>query len=295
LATCSRDKSVWIFETAPSHEYECVALLQSHSQDVKGVRWHPGQDVLFSCSYDDTVKIWAPDGDDWSCKETLVGHESTVWALAFDPLGGRFATCSDDRTLRIWAPASSALAIAAEKKEQASSSSPAVGSGSKAWGGYSVASAAYISPLFRFGSMPAAAVAAAAEASSPTAAGSPADEPAEEVPVPEPPADASCSWRCVATVRGEHSRPIYAVDWLGFSTASSRDSLATACGDNRVRVLQPKGRTGADADWATVCEVEAHCGDVNCVAWCPKALEDGSALLASVGDDCEVALWRFAG
>eukprot|EP00414_Alexandrium_minutum_P005500 CAMPEP_0113829264 /NCGR_PEP_ID=MMETSP0328-20130328/5708_1 /TAXON_ID=39455 /ORGANISM="Alexandrium minutum" /LENGTH=122 /DNA_ID=CAMNT_0000797309 /DNA_START=42 /DNA_END=407 /DNA_ORIENTATION=+ /assembly_acc=CAM_ASM_000350 len=102
LASCSRDKSVWIYETDKNFEYECLAVCQSHSQDVKMVRWHPGQDVLFSCSYDDTIKVWGPDGDDWACKHTLSGHDSTVWSLAFDAEGSRFVSCSDDRSLRIW-------------------------------------------------------------------------------------------------------------------------------------------------------------------------------------------------
>lgn len=57
LATCGRDKSVWIWEVMPGNEFECVSVLQGHAQDVKMVQWHPTMDVLFSCSYDNTIKV----------------------------------------------------------------------------------------------------------------------------------------------------------------------------------------------------------------------------------------------
>jgi hypothetical protein len=85
---------VWIWELQPGNDFECVAVLNGHSQDVKCVTWHPTEDVLVSTSYDDTIKIWTedPDGDDWSCSKTLSkedgGHESTVWCASFEPGGG---------------------------------------------------------------------------------------------------------------------------------------------------------------------------------------------------------------
>ncbi|KAA8518580.1 hypothetical protein F0562_016054 [Nyssa sinensis] len=89
LATSGRDKSVCIWEVLPGNEFECVSVLQGHTQDVKMVQWHPLMHVLFSCSYDNTVKVWAEDGDsdDWHCVQTLGesndGHSSTVWASIF--------------------------------------------------------------------------------------------------------------------------------------------------------------------------------------------------------------------
>lgn len=265
FATCSRDKSVWIYETQDANfEYECAALLQSHTQDVKCVRWHPSQDVLFSCSYDDTIKVWGPDGDDWSCKETLQGHKSTVWHLSFDAAGARFATCSDDRSVKIWAPADQVP----QKAEAATAKFAGIGA------------APFVAPLFR------AATGLAKLGSSLTSSA------VSDVGPPTPPADASCSWACVATIQGQHPRPVYACDWLRLDAISGRTALATACGDNHVRVFEPEDQASLNA-WRCAADVEAHDGDANAVAWCPRQPSTGVGLLATGGDDGEVVLWRF--
>lgn len=123
LATCSRDKSVWIWEdvgaTEDEDEWETVAVLNEHEGDVKSLAWCPdvpgrsgkgkyGTDVLASCSYDNTVRIWREDGDgEWVCVAVLEGHDGTVWGLAWEANPNRtkfprLMTYSADRTIRVW-------------------------------------------------------------------------------------------------------------------------------------------------------------------------------------------------
>ena len=128
LATCSRDKSVWIWEEVGEDDFETIAVLQEHEGDVKSVAWHPEEEMLASGSYDDDIRLWREDIDDWGCVGILKGHSSTVWAVEWEGLGMRIAgdvesarteeqqawvtrrevsgprllSCSDDKTIRVW-------------------------------------------------------------------------------------------------------------------------------------------------------------------------------------------------
>jgi len=102
LATCSRDKSVWIWEVGLDFDYECIAVLNGHTADVKYVTWHPKVELLVSCSYDGHARVWVEDADDWFCAETLSAHAGTVWGAAFDKGGRHLATVSSDSSIVMW-------------------------------------------------------------------------------------------------------------------------------------------------------------------------------------------------
>ena len=128
LATCSRDKSVWLWEEVGEDDYETIAVMQEHEGDVKCVAWHPEEELLASSSYDDDIRLWREDVDDWGCCGVLKGHDSTVWCVVWErdvpqvfgeveegqkevrekwmkrreASGPRLMSCSDDLSIRVW-------------------------------------------------------------------------------------------------------------------------------------------------------------------------------------------------
>lgn len=312
LAVASFDASISVWRTVEQQgilKLECITVLSGHENEVKSaafsssdkffascsrdrsaVKWHPQQDVLFSCSYDDTIKVWGPDGDDWCCKETLEGHESTVWSLSFDSKGSHFVTCSDDRTLRIWAPTGTLPADFSPAENAGSVQSTQarnVKQSSLKRSAFELVKAISLRPLFRGDLVPATAPEAPAPVAPMANGGS------QEAPKPRQtrracrsaPEDACCSWSCVTVLRDFHPRPVYSADWSPRS-----DVLASACGDDRIRVFQAEDESLLN--WECVANELAHKGDVNCVAWGPQT-QSGLSLLASAGDDGAVVLWEF--
>ena len=43
------------------------------------MRWHPQGEVLVSASYDDSIKLWVEEDDEWICAQTLAGVGWLGW------------------------------------------------------------------------------------------------------------------------------------------------------------------------------------------------------------------------
>lgn len=56
-------------------EYDVMDVKHGHSQDVKCVTWHPTKELLASCSYDDSIRLWVCDEGDWACAVVLEGEQ----------------------------------------------------------------------------------------------------------------------------------------------------------------------------------------------------------------------------
>jgi WD40 repeat protein len=68
------------------------------------VKWCPNEDVLYSGSYDNTIKLWRYDEsqESWGNLNTLNSHSSTVWGLDISQDGKILVTCSDDKSIIVW-------------------------------------------------------------------------------------------------------------------------------------------------------------------------------------------------
>lgn len=279
LATCSRDKSVWIWEELDDDNFETVAVIQEHEGDVKCVAWHPEEDLLASASYDDTVRLYKEDVDDWVQVAMLDGHKQTVWWVEFegsgmtklfrkngsaltpdqlryldwrDRSGPRLATSSDDCTVRIWH----------RKPREHSSHVPSTGS---------------MPSIFRSSTVD--------------------EEWVQEVILPQ-----------------RHERAVYSVSW-----SSRSGLLVSAGSDGKIIVYQERWKTQAPnegnteseststgseeqlslTEWVVVAELfSAHdVFEVNHVCWATRSdkgkRSEDEEVIVSTGDDGEVKVWTL--
>jgi WD40 repeat protein len=241
LATCGRDKKVWVWERLSSKsgcEFECVSMLDGHSQDVKFVQWHPRQDnVLFSCSYDDTIKVWRGDseGEDFTCIQTLTNHTSTVWGLAVYDSTPADDAADQDPTVPYYEPPSRLLSCGADLAlrlwEQAlptgkNASDRSVGQ----WNEQSVLHNLHTFPIY------------------------------------------SVSWNNDTSV--QCANVLAGGGIAGISGAGAGGLIATGGGDNAVHIVQVLSDSSASGGALTLQHVQsipdAHEGDINCVRWGPR-------------------------
>ncbi|KAK3946284.1 cytosolic iron-sulfur protein assembly protein [Diplogelasinospora grovesii] len=262
LATCSRDKSVWIWEDVGASEgdddWETTAILNEHDGDVKAVAWCPdtpgrnsnsrgrySADVLASASYDNTVRIWREDVDgEWVCVAVLEGHEGTVWGLEWEDndkkRGGeqrfpRLLTYSADATIRIWT-------LQEEQEEQQDE-------------GMKGAVGTFVPNVMRRGLKE--------------------------------------DWICTSVLPKIHTRDIYSASW------SRQSGMVASTGSDGVVVVY--GETEGDG-WKVLATVEYAHGpyEINHVTWCKRfdkkestEGEEEEEMLVTTGDDGIVRPWKI--
>lgn len=274
LATCGRDKTIWIWECflpgtigaegngstsfnasiagnnggGGQGDFECISILTSHSGDVKDVeftssmnQFGDGDDILLSASYDDTIKVWAEEDGEWYCALTLSNvHSSTIWSIALSSSGLRMFSASADCSLGVWK-----FYTINEKRQMIQNEKNKNRDNNKT-----------TKEDYDVGMM------------------------------------SDGLWKCVGKLPSAHKQPIYSVHCA--SARAGHGRIVTGGGDDSIHIFREinnNNHSSPDAPLFTteVSVKKAHDGDVNCVRWHPL---DGS-LLASVGDDGLVKIWKF--
>ena len=108
ISCCSRKGNIYIYEKDVddfnSEEFSCKTIFEGHKGDIKMIKFCPNDDVLFSCGFDEKIKIWEQDysKDNFVLINTISEHSGTVWFIEFNKNGNIFFTCSDDKSLIMW-------------------------------------------------------------------------------------------------------------------------------------------------------------------------------------------------
>lgn len=99
IASCGRDKRIFIYGKSIDNEFDCITILDGHTQDIKFIKWH--NNVLYSCSYDNSIRMWNEFDDNWICNQIIIGHKTTVWEIDFNDDNIMYS-CDGNGVIGIW-------------------------------------------------------------------------------------------------------------------------------------------------------------------------------------------------
>ncbi|KAG9328848.1 hypothetical protein JZ751_001146 [Albula glossodonta] len=290
LASCGGDRTIRIW-AREGDSWECRFLLpEGHQRTVRKVAWSPCGRYLASASFDATTCIWGKKGDDFECLTVLEGHENEVKCVAWAPSGSLLATCSRDKSVWVWE-------VDEEDEYECVSVVNAHTQDVKhvIWHPTQelLASASYDNTVRLYREEDDDWVCKATLEGHAATVWSLAFDPSGQ-------RLASCSDdRTVKIWKESHS----ASEEDGAGTSSDlhwkcictlcqqTGALATACGDDGVRVFKEDTNSGPHQTIfsLSVHMPKAHSQDVNCVSWNPKE----AGVLASCSDDGTIVIWRY--
>ena len=103
FAMAGYDKTIQIRSTLDG---EIEKIWQAHDSTVKTAVYSPDGQLLASCSSDQSIKLWRPDG---ALVATLYGHFDAVNDVAFSPDGAYLASGGADNLIKLWRVADGTL------------------------------------------------------------------------------------------------------------------------------------------------------------------------------------------
>lgn len=304
LASCGEDKTIVIWGPEEPKWVIKMILTEGHTRSIRALSWSPCGDYIASASFDATTAIWDKRGGQFECNSTLEGHENEVKSVSWSASGQLLATCSRDKSVWVWEvndgdyecaavinahtqdvkkvkwhPTEEILASASYdntakifKEDTADSDWTCVATlsthtstvWSLAWDGSGnrIATCSEDQTVKIWQEY----------------------KPGNEVGIGS--GNDESVWKCVCTISGYHTRPIYDIDWC-----KTTGLLVTACGDDIIRIFKEDNDSDPQQPTFTmVCAMEtAHTQDANAVQWNPS----NPGQLASCSDDGLVKIWFY--
>jgi WD40 repeat protein len=89
----------WKIEGSPPAQFSAPSKFLAHNKEIYGMDFSTDGKIIATASYDETLKLWRPDG---TLLETLRGHTSSVNWVSFSPTGDLFASSGQDNTIKLW-------------------------------------------------------------------------------------------------------------------------------------------------------------------------------------------------
>ncbi|BFZ61912.1 hypothetical protein YB2330_002990 [Saitoella coloradoensis] len=262
LATASFDGTIGIWEYVndlegnQDGEWDCIATLEGHENEVKSVVWSADSTFLATSSRDKSVWIWeSEDDDEFECLSVLQEHSQDVKCVAFSPRESLLASASYDDTVILYrdSPRDDDWTPVAVLK----------GHGGTVWG-------VAFAPDGRT-------LASSSDDCSVRLWQKKEKEESKIIRTDE-------DWEEVAQLPQVHTRSIYSVAF------SPSGLIATAGGDGIVAVY--KRKEGCAEEWEVeYVQTEAHgVQEVNCVTW---QVQSDKEVVWTAGDDGEVRGWTM--
>lgn len=300
LASCSGDKTIRIWKKNGDAWESAAILTDAHKGTIRSVAWSPCGNYLASCGFDATTCIWDRRGGEFECVATLEGHENEVKSVAWSSSGQYLATCSRDKSVWVWEVGEGCEYECASVLTTHTQDVKRV-----LWHPNKdvLASCSYDDTIKLYKeecddwsiyctlSSHTSTVWAVDFNNSGDSLVSCSDDQTVKIWREYLPGNSAgvqttedSTWKCVCTLSGHHDRAIYDVSWC-----DSTDLIATACGDNCIRIFKEDSGSDPNApSFSLMTQLSAHEQDVNSIDWNPKV----SGLLASCSDDNTIKIWE---
>eukprot|EP00794_Sanderia_malayensis_P015779 gene15779-17372_t len=256
LASASFDgtTSVW---NRTSGEFECIATLEGHENEVKSVSWNMSGSLLATCSRDKSVWIWEVEDGDFECVSVINKHTQDVKRVLWHPNKEILTSCGYDDTINMYK----------EDDDDWSCCATLKGHSSTVWAtDFNKTGDRLVS-------------ASADETLKIWQCYYPGNQEGIVTTGNDP------VWKCVCTLSGYHKRTIYDVNW-----SDETGLILSAGADDSIKIFK-ENEENQNKDAPTfdiaVNIPKAHSQDINCVNWNPKE----SSMFLSSSDDCSIKIW----